>query len=82
MSKVNKFLRADRKARFTTTGEQSYEDFNCPMVTTTSPIICGLNVEGSSPVAIVKFDYQSTDTVRVWFSGNPGDDHDITISWN
>lgn len=81
MSRTPKYVQVGCLARFTTSGGQTYEDFACPGVTATSPILCGLNVEGSSPVTIVKFDHQDTDTIRVTFSADPGDDHVLTLLW-
>lgn len=65
--------------RFTTAGGAAAEDFTVAGVAATDAIFAMLNVEGSSPVSIVKAEYQAADTVRVTFSADPSTDHEISI---
>lgn len=81
-SRIPKYVQVGCMKRFATVGGAAYEDFACPGVTATSAILCGLNVEGASPVTIVKYDYQDTDTIRVTLSADPNDDHVLTLLWS
>ncbi len=65
--------------RFTSAGGDAIEDVTLTGVTATSKIFATLNVEGSTPRAIVTAEYQTTDTVRVTFDGDPSTDHEFSV---
>ena len=67
------------EARHTTAGGGTTEDVTIAGVKASDLVFAFLNVEGATPRAIVKADYQAADTVRVTFDGDPSTDHVISV---
>jgi hypothetical protein len=81
MSRTPKFVPCTNKARYSTAGGAAYEDFLCAGVLAASAIACTMNKRGATPVTIESADYQTTDTIRVYFSADPSNDHELTLCW-
>jgi hypothetical protein len=66
------------KGRYTSTAAVN-NDVTLTGVTSGDAIVAQINVVGSTPRTILSAEYESADTVRVTFSGDPSTDHEFSL---